>query len=126
MLVHFIPVSGGLSREEVEQRIKSGWVYYGRQAVSLAGQLLKPGQPLDAGVADYDIWVLPEPMVPVSKVASVLVAAYVEGEDADLLDDLARLLFGFGIAPLAEMFRAGDEAQQPVEVKSDAEPTKER
>lgn len=108
MLIDFVPVTEGLTEQEVGQRIQTGWVYFGRQAVNVRSGIIDPTRPLaPTGLLDMDIWVLPQPTIPVNVVVGALVKTHIEQKDPTLaLDDLARLLFGQGIVPLVERVTA--------------------
>lgn len=110
MQMHFIPTNKGMDREELGSRIQHGWIYFGRQAVRgpAIANVTEPNAPI--GVADVDIWVLPEPTIPLSALVHILVEIHLKQADASLwLDDVARAIFGQGIVPLAEAFASAAE-----------------
>jgi len=120
-------VTEGIAKEELGQRIQSGWIHAGRQAVNTASGILDPSKPMSpTGVVDVDVWILPEPMIPAGLIATVLAQAYKVENDVRpktlLLDDIARALFGgMGILPLIEELE-----KQPSAAESKEEPENER
>ena len=63
--IHLVPVNQGMTREELAQRLQSGWVLVGRQAANVAQGIIDPSKPMPpSGVVDVDVWVLSEPMLP--------------------------------------------------------------
>ena len=114
-VVHIVPVTHGMTKDEVLGRIQSGWVMAGRQAVHNNGLIVDPSQAAaPTGVIDADIWVLNEPMAPISLIAARLVESYEAGGDVDTLDDLARVLTGQGIILLKGKM---DEAKAAANVR---------
>ena len=102
-VVHLVPTTHGMNKEEVVGRINAGWTMAGRQAVQTNGLIVDPSQPIPpSGVIDADVWVLNEPMIPAGQVAVTLVGLFEDGGDGDTLDDLARALTGRGIIPLKQ------------------------
>ena len=110
-LIHLVPISEGMSREELAERVQSGWILAGRQAINLRSAVIDPTKPMaPTGVADVDVWVLPEATIPSGLVAHTLIEAYTAAPDREekvlLLDDLARKIFGAGILILVEKVAA--------------------
>jgi hypothetical protein len=65
MITHIIPTTHGMTREELQERLETSWVYAGRQAVRMGDLIVDPTQPLPPnGIVDADIWIQPEPMIP--------------------------------------------------------------
>jgi hypothetical protein len=113
MQAHFVPVRKGMDHDELKQRILTGWSYFGRQSVQCAA-IVNVGNPSGpVGVEDVDIWVIPEPMIPQSILAQILVGVHQKQKDPALaLDDVARAVFGQGILPLVEAFTSAAETEQ--------------
>ena len=116
-LIHLVPISEGMVREELAKRLQTGWVLAGRQAINLRSNIIDPTKPMTpTGVTDVDVWVLPEATIPSGLVAHTLVGAYRAAGDTEekvlLLDDLARQMFGAGILILVEQVTAATSAQE--------------
>ena len=123
-LIHLVPVGEGMMREELAQRIQSGWVLAGRQAINLRSAIIDPTKPMTpTGVTDVDVWVLPEATIPSGLVAHTLVEAYTAAPDREekvlLLDDLARKIFGAGILILVEQVAAAASAAEAKQETTD-------
>jgi len=99
MRIEWRPVAQGMSLGEVRERVATGWIKVGRQAISQNQQLIvDPSSPIPpGGVIDVDIWMQMEPMVSVSTVVRVMIERYNAGDDGIALDNLSRALFGVGI-----------------------------
>ena len=99
MLIDFNPVQQGMSAQEVQQKLMTGWIKVGRQTIAQPQKLIvDPSSPMPpGGVIDVDVWMMPEPMVSVEVVARMMVERYEAGDDGIALDNLARALFRVGI-----------------------------
>ena len=99
MLIDFNPVQQGMSAQEVQQKLMTGWIKVGRQTIAQPQKLIvDPSSPMPpGGVIDVDVWMQPEPTVAVETVAREMVKRYESGDDGIALDNLARALFGVGI-----------------------------
>lgn len=93
----------GMTPQEFVYRNATGWVYIGRQAMKVGSGLAIPGQPgSELGIADCDIWIMPEPMVRQAALVEALIATYMTS-DCDpnaSIDELCKRMFGVGIKQL--------------------------
>ena len=116
--IHLVPISEGITQEELFQRMQHGWILSGRQMIRSTQKIVDVSKPMArVGAEDMDVWVLPEPMIPMVVVAEALVDGFIakEGQDTGtVLDDIARFLLGQGIIPLALARKQGesDESEQ--------------
>jgi hypothetical protein len=79
--IRLVPVNQGMTREELAQRLQSGWVLVGRQAANVAQGIIDPSKPMPpSGVVDVDVWGLSEPMLPAAALAHLLYQMYQSGE----------------------------------------------
>ena len=122
-VVHLVPVTHGMSKDEVVGRIQAGWVLAGRQAVQSTELIVDPSKPIPpSGVVDVDVWVLNEPMVPVGLVATRLIEEFEAGGEGMTLDNLARVLTGQGIIPLKQEMDDARAAMQAQEASAEEKP----
>ena len=103
MKIHLIPVTDGITQDELAGRIQAGWVHLGQMLINGSG-VLDPTKPMtQAGQVPAEVWVLPEPMVPAGVIVNLLVSMSKQGLDLSALDALAQALLGQGIRALVEM-----------------------
>lgn len=101
MHVNFVPVTQGMTSDEVKSALSNGWQYIGRQAMKQS-QIVDPSKPTLTGIVDVDIWAQPEPMVPIGAIVNLLVDADDQGNRAELLDHLCQELVGTGYEDMRE------------------------
>lgn len=75
MIVELIPVNVAVPPEEIQGRIQSGWRIFGQALVAHGGGVITPDNPTGAQAVPVTIWVLPEPMVPISELFHALFTA---------------------------------------------------
>jgi len=106
--IHTIPVNQGITRDELTQRLSSGWVYVGQMAMQEGSGVLDPTRPVTStGAVLMHIWLLPEPMVPAGTLLQLFASLYPERDKATL-NDIARQLFG---RTIPELMSAADSPQ---------------
>ena len=114
--IHLIPISEGVTEKELFQRMQHGWVMAGRQSVQSQQKIVDVSKPMTrVGLEDMDVWILPEPMVPLGVVANALMDAFEAKEDHDaglVLDNVSHFLLRQGIIPLV-MARKESEVEEP-------------
>jgi len=82
MKMHLIPVTEGITTEELGQRIQAGWVHIGQMLIAQKG-IIDPTKPMThTGLVPAEMWVLPEPIMPVGAFASAMVQLAGEGKYA--------------------------------------------
>jgi hypothetical protein len=98
MQIHVIPAGRPMPHKELEGRIASGWIKVGRQVMETNNRgvatLDNPNAP---PFAEFDVWVLPEPMIPVSVVVGSLVQMASSGGDMATINMVSEALFGADI-----------------------------
>jgi hypothetical protein len=95
MQVRMVPQNEGLPAKVVLQMLAEGWVCLsGASIQSDAPQIAQPGMPYTPRVGLFDIWALPQPMMPQMVVAQALLAAASQGGDVKTLETLSQTWFG--------------------------------
>jgi hypothetical protein len=108
-LIHTIPVNQGIGKEELAQRLATGWVYVGQMALQEGGGILDPSRPVTStGAVVMHVWLLPEPAVPAGALLQLLQSMYTQ-HDKGTLNHIARQLFG---RTIPELVSAADQAQE--------------
>jgi hypothetical protein len=111
-LIHTIPVNQGITREELSQRLASGWVYVGQMAIQEGSGVIDPTKPiLPGGAVMVHVWLLPEPTVPAGALIQLFASMY-EQADKLTLNNIARQLFG---RTIPELVSAADKPQEEKE-----------
>ena len=106
-VIHVIPVTQGMSEQELAGRLQSGWIHAGRQAVNVGQGIVDPSKPMTpTGIVDCDVWVLPEPMMPALALARALLHLADDGGDLVTLERLAEGVLGQSLNQLREMTAA--------------------
>lgn len=102
-VVHVVPTSRGMTHDEIIGRIQGGWQLLGRQAVQKGAAIATPGNPDGIHLEDAEVWILAEPMVPQSMVASMILQAMAH---EDPLEELALEMFGMDLLSLQAAMEA--------------------
>jgi hypothetical protein len=113
MMIQFIPVDQPMSESDVASLVSQGFQYCGRQLIRREKPAIAvPGKPGTEPVAEANVWVQGEPMMPQFVVASLLGTAVEKGLDKDTLNTLSLKLFNVSIEALGDMLKqTNDEAQ---------------
>jgi len=72
MLIHLVPVTQGMTREELGGRLETDWVHAGRQAIRADNMIIDPSRPIPpSGVVDVDVWVQTGPVMPAGRCSTM-------------------------------------------------------
>lgn len=110
MQVRMVPQTEGLPQKVTVGMLAEGWICLSSVAIqSSAPQIVQPGVPYSPRVGLFDIWALPEPVMPQIIVARGLLAAASQGGDVKTLETLAQTWFSSSLKQIQAGVR-GDVA----------------
>lgn len=105
-IIELRPIQEPMDEKEVVGRLQAGWIIAGQILVSKGNGVATPDNPTGQVMAPCNIWILPEPMVPISEVYQVLLNAaeqYKESGPGMLaLGYISHLLIGMTIEDLQQ------------------------
>lgn len=124
MNIEYVPINKVMEQEEVANRIANGWIIAGQLPMQVGSNIATPDNVGGAQIMPCTIWVLHEPMVPISEVLRAIFEAaeqYQEAATALLVVDYMCMRFtGVTLAELKEgMENANPNPGEPEATGSD-------
>ena len=116
--IHFTPVMQPLDPNEVVDRIQHGWVLGGQVLLAQGSGIATPGNPNGGQGVPVNVWVLPEPTVPLGQVVGTILQAEASLGEAgrDVLNVFCQLMLGIDLEKLHESVEQeeGQSESEPV------------
>jgi hypothetical protein len=114
--IELVPLTEGITPDELVQRLSSGWVFVGTFPVRQTNGIIDPSKPMTPdGMMPANVWVRVEPTIPSSAVADLLYELYTAGPVSAelLLNTISRKLLGLPVDELVERIRAATSQESP-------------
>jgi hypothetical protein len=124
-VIQAIPIQQPIDEEDMIRRFNEGWRIAGQVLVSRGHGIVTTDNPTGVHVMPCNIWILPEPMVPLSEIFSTLFKAteqYAEsGSGMMALNFVSMMLFGASVKDLLAQMKekSGAEPREPDRPGSD-------